>query len=111
MSRHRAAARIACVCSFLVAVSVAAAPSAGVAAIRGQDLKVWLTYIASDELEGRAVYTTGLGLAASYIEEHLKAWGAKPAGDPGSYLQTVRVLGIKSTSHSSVTVSVGGEAR
>jgi hypothetical protein len=111
MSRARAFARIACISTVLAAVSVAAAPSAGVAGIRSQDLKEWLTYIASDELEGRAVYTTGLGLAASYIEDHLKAWGAKPAGDPGSFLQTVRVLAVKSTSHSSVTVSVGGESR
>jgi hypothetical protein len=27
------------------------------------DLRTWLTYIASDELQGRLVYTEGLGLA------------------------------------------------
>ena len=73
-------------------------------AIKSPDLREWLTYIASDELEGRAVFTTGFGLAAGYIEDHLHAWGVKPAGDHGSYLQTVRVLGVKTTSRSTVTV-------
>ena len=50
------------------------------------DLKEWLTYLASDQLQGRPTYTEGLGLAASYIAEHLKAWGVKPAGDDGSLL-------------------------
>lgn len=88
-----------------------AAPSGGAADIRPQDLREWLTYIASDELEGRAVYGAGLGLAAAYIEDHLRAWGVKPEGDHGSYLQTVRVLGVKSTSHSTVTVVVKGDTR
>ena len=39
------------------------------------------------------------------------AWGVKPAGDHGSYLQTVRVLGVKTTSHATVSVTVNGETR
>ena len=89
----------------------AAVASGGAGAIKSQDLREWLTYIASDELEGRAVFTTGFGLAAAYLEEHLRAWGVKPAGDHGSYLQTVLVRGVKTTSRSSVSVSVNGETR
>ena len=76
----------------LGAVCVASAVLTGAGrlpAIKSSDLKEWLSYIASDELQGRAVYTTGIGLAAAYIEDHLKVWGTKPAGDPGRYLQTV----------------------
>ena len=80
-------------------------------AIKSPELRDWLTYIASDELEGRAVFTTGFGLAAGYIADHLHTWGVKPAGDHGSYLQTVRVLGVKTTSHSTVSVTVNGETR
>jgi hypothetical protein len=76
-----------------------------------RDLREWLTYVASDELQGRAVFTTGLGLAESYVADHLRQWGVKPAGDHGSYFQTVRVVGIKATSHTSVTVDVAGERR
>ena len=39
--------------------------------------------------------TTGIGLAAAYIEDHIHAWGLKPAGDHGSYLQTVKVIGYR----------------
>src|SRR4051812_5490747 len=101
----------------VVAVSVAAASGAPrqlshqAVAIRAPELRDWLTYIASDELEGRAVFTTGFGLAAAYISDHLRAWGVTPAGDHGSYLQTVRVLGVKATSHASVSVTVNGETR
>ena len=54
---------------------------------------------------------SGIGLAAAYIEGHLRSWGVKPAGDHGGYLQTVRVLGVKTTSRASVTVEVDGETR
>jgi hypothetical protein len=83
----------------------------GFSGIKPDDLREWLTYLASDELRGRAIYSEGLGLAAGYIQVHLQAWGVKPAGDSGSYLQSVKVLGVKSASHSSVTVQVGGESR
>src|SRR5262249_23348044 len=76
-----------------------------------RDLGDWLTYVASDELRGRPVFSTGLGMAESYVADHLRQWGVKPAGDRGSYLQTVRVVGVKATSHTSVTVEVGGDRR
>ena len=110
---RRLAVRTLAIVTLLAAftrLSLGAAP-APPAAVNAQDLKEWLTYISSDALEGRAVFTTGFGLAAAYIEDHLREWGARPAGDPGSYLQTVRVLGVKSTSHSTVTIDVGGKSR
>ncbi len=85
--------------------------------ISQDDLRTWLTYIASDELQGRLVYTEGLGLAGAYIADHLKEWGVKPGGDraPGgtgaSYFQEVRVLGVRTRSNSSVTVTVNGQSR
>ena len=93
-----------------LATSVAAA-AAGAGAIKTPDLRDWLTYISSDELEGRAVFTAGFGLAAGYVEDHLRVWGVTPAGDRGSYLQTVRVVGVKTTSHATVSVTVDGETR
>src|SRR6478672_2028556 len=95
----------------IAAVSTVAAATGGIGAIKSQDLREWLSYIASDELQGRATYGSGIGLAAAYIEDHLRSWGVKPAGDHGGYLQTVRVLGVKTTSRSSVTVQAGTQAR
>ena len=92
----------------------AAAPKAaggGAASITPGELKDWLSYIASDELQGRQVFHEGLGLAANYIVDHLKEWGVKPAGDEGSYFQDVKVLGVDTRSNSSVTVSVNGQSR
>ncbi len=83
----------------------------GAASINEPDLKAWLTYLSSDELQGRAPYTEGLGLAAGYISAHLQQWGVKPAGDNGTYLQTVRVLGVRTNSKASITVDVNGQSR
>jgi hypothetical protein len=91
--------------------SVGTRAAGGRDSIAQADLREWLTYIASDELEGRAVFTEGLGLAAGYIQSRLQQWGVKPAGDGGTFLQTVRVVGVKTTSRSSVTVQVGSERR
>src|SRR5438477_4131150 len=79
----------------LAGVTVWAASTGGRVSITPQHLKVWLTYIASDELQGREMFSAGLGLAAAYISNHLSAWGVTPAGDAGSYLQTVRVQGVR----------------
>jgi len=83
----------------------------GANSIEPGSLKEWLTYIASDELEGRDTFSEGLGLAAGYISAHLAQWGVKPAGDRGTYLQVVKVLGIRTTSRASVTVEVNGQSR
>src|SRR3982750_1804861 len=52
-------------------------------------LRADLTFIASDELEGRDTPSRGLDIAARYIAEHLANWGVKPAGDNGPYFQKV----------------------
>jgi hypothetical protein len=83
----------------------------GAASIEEAAAREWLTYLASDQLQGRATYTEGLGLAAAYIAQHLKEWGVTPAGDDGSYFQTVKVLGVRTTSRASVTVEVNGRTR
>jgi hypothetical protein len=86
-------------------------PRGGINSITEADLKEWLTYISSDELQGRATYTEGLGLAAGYISSHLKQWGVKPAGDHGTYLQTVKVSGVRTNSKASVMADVNGQSR
>ena len=92
-------------------LSAQSASKAGIHSIQPDALKEWLTYIASDELQGRGTYTEGLGLAAGYIADHLRTWDVKPAGDNGTYFQTVKVHGVRTTSRSSVTVQVNGQTR
>jgi hypothetical protein len=87
------------------------ASKGGAASIDAGSLREWLGYLASDQLQGRQIYTEGLGLAAAYIADHLRGWGVKPGGDAGSYFQTVKVVGVKTTSRASVTVEVNGRSR
>ena len=44
-------------------------------------MKEWLTYLASDQLQGRQIFTEGFGLAAQYVADHLKAMGRETARD------------------------------
>lgn len=80
------------------------------AAIAESDMREWLTYLASDALQGRQVFTEGYGLAAGYVANELEKMGAKPMGDAG-YFQTVRRVGYRVTQNSSVTVTANGETR
>lgn len=75
------------------------------------ELTEYLTYLSSDQLTGRQIYTEGYGLAAGYIQEHLRMWGVKPIGENGTYLQTMKNRGYKVTRNSTVTVEVGGQTR
>jgi hypothetical protein len=81
------------------------------AQIRADEMKEWLTYLASDNLQGRQVFTEGYGLAAQYVAERLKSWDVKPLGGENSYLQAVRVKGYKSTRNSTITVEANGQTR
>ena len=104
----------AALCAAVLALSLSAqaqGKAAGAASITPAELKEWLSYIASDQLQGRQVYTEGLGLAASYIAENLEAWKVRPGGDDGSYFQVVKVLGVNVTRNSSVTVTVNGQSK
>jgi hypothetical protein len=75
------------------------------------DLKGWLTYLASDELEGREVFTEGYGIAAQFIAERLREWGVKPLGDHGSYFQIVKLRSYRVDRRSSVTIEGNGRSR
>lgn len=88
-------------------------PAKGVrfASISPADLKEWLTYISSDEMQGRQVFTEGYGAAAEYVAERLRQFGVKPIGEHGSYFQIVKLRSYRVTRHSAVTVEVNGQTR
>ena len=64
----------------------------GAEIITAAQLKDYLTFIASDELEGRDTPSRGLDIAAKFIATHLSRWGFKPAGGEGSYFQRFALL-------------------
>lgn len=77
--------------NFAQKAAKAAAPAkpnfGNVEAVTAKQLREYLTFIASDELEGRDTPSRGLDIAAMYIAQHLASWNIKPAGDSGSYFQ------------------------
>jgi Zn-dependent M28 family amino/carboxypeptidase len=52
-------------------------------------LQAYLSFIASDELEGRDTPSRGLNTAAKFIASHLSRWGLEPIGDDGTYFQRI----------------------
>ncbi|HKX31472.1 MAG TPA: M20/M25/M40 family metallo-hydrolase [Blastocatellia bacterium] len=55
--------------------------------VTAAQLKDYLDFIASDEMEGRDTPSRGLNLTAKFIALHLSRWGLKPLGTDGSFLQ------------------------
>ncbi|MFA6457515.1 MAG: peptidase M28, partial [Bacteroidota bacterium] len=62
---------------------------ANIEGITKEQLFDYLSFIASDELEGRDTPSRGLNIAAKFIATHLSRWGYTPAGDSGSYFQKI----------------------
>ncbi|WP_215238077.1 M28 family peptidase [Dyadobacter helix] len=52
------------------------------------DLKTHISFLASDDLEGRGTGSLGEIRAANYIAALFKSYGLQPAGKDGSYFQT-----------------------
>jgi len=67
----------------------------------------YLSFIASDELEGRDTPSRGLNIAAKFIATHLSRWGYTPAGDSGSFFQKILLHKTRVVPEQS-TVTVGG---
>ncbi len=62
-------------------MSASAAPGYGNSdAITQDELKNYLYFLASDQLEGRNLPSRGYDIAALYVASHLAEWGLKPGG-------------------------------
>ena len=63
----------------------------GVNTIAAEQMKDYLTFIASDEMEGRDTPSRGLDTTAKFLAMNLARWGFKPAGDDGSFFQRIEL--------------------
>lgn len=77
--------------------------------VTAKQLKEYLTFIASDELEGRDTPSRGLDIAAMYIAQHLASWGIKPAGGDGTYFQKVP-LSLEKVVARDTRLELGGQS-
>ncbi len=76
-------------------VKVKATTPAALLAARGGEtisadqLRSYLSFIASDEMEGRDTPSRGLDTTAKFIAFNLGRWGFKPSGDDGTFFQKI----------------------
>jgi hypothetical protein len=76
--------------------------------ISSAQLKDYLYFVASDEMEGRDTPSRGLDLTAKFIATQLSRWGVKPAGEDGSYFQKI-VLKRNAIDPANSFVQINGE--
>ena len=62
------------------AAAAVTASYGNVDAISQEEMKIYLYFLASDQLEGRNLPSRGLDTAALYIASHAAEWGLKPGG-------------------------------
>jgi len=100
------------------AMSVAASvhfPPAAIAAFQKIDaerIRAQVRFLSHDLLEGRGTGQRGGDLAAEYIATQFSLYGLKPAGDNGTYLQKVPMVGVTPTPETTFSlVPSNGSAR
>src|SRR5712692_4544702 len=62
--------------------------------INGEHIRWHVRYLSHDLLEGRGTGQRGGDIAAEYIATQFAEYGLKPAGDGGTYMQKVPLVGI-----------------
>jgi len=60
--------------------------------VTAAQLKDYLTFVASDEMEGRVTPSRGHDVTARFIATLLSRWGLKPGGGNGSYFQPIDLV-------------------
>ena len=77
-----------------VSVRLPSAAFAAMETINPEHIRWHVRYLSHDLLEGRGTGQRGGDIAAEYIATQFAEYGLKPAGENGSYLQKVPLVGI-----------------
>jgi Zn-dependent M28 family amino/carboxypeptidase len=77
-----------------VSVRLPGAAFAAMQTINPEHIRWHVRYLSHDLLEGRGTGQRGGDIAAEYMATQFAEYGLKPAGDNGSYLQKVPLVGI-----------------
>jgi hypothetical protein len=82
------------------------------AAIRPEAIRADMQFLADDLLEGRGTGTRGHEIAAKFMASEFEAMGLEPAGDNGSYYQSVPLRAIEpDQGRTTLSLSRGGKER
>ncbi|MFC1513780.1 M20/M25/M40 family metallo-hydrolase, partial [candidate division KSB1 bacterium] len=77
--------------------------------VDGDLIKSYIEFFSTDEMEGRQSATEGYRKAAEYAAAKFKEWGLEPAGENGTYFQTVPLGGRSVTVNKGVPkMNIGG---
>jgi len=74
------------------------------ASVDAEKIRAQVRFLASDLLEGRGTGQRGGDIAAEYIATQFALYGLKPAGDNGSFLQKVAMMGIATQDESTLSL-------
>jgi Zn-dependent M28 family amino/carboxypeptidase len=94
----------------LTVISVAQVPQAALKSVSPDRIKEHVKFLSSDLLEGRGTGQRGGEVAAEYIATQFALEGLKPAGDNGTYLQKVAMVGLKTKPSSNVSWEANGQS-
>ena len=87
-----------------VSVRLPGAAFAAMQTINPDHIRWHVRYLSHDLLEGRGTGQRGGDIAAEYIATQFAEYGLKPAGDNGSYLQKVPLVGITTLAETQFTL-------
>ena len=87
-----------------------AAANAAMKAVDGEHMRQHVRFLSHDLLEGRGTGQRGGDIAAEYIATQFVLYGLKPAGDNGSFLQMVPLVGVTTLPESSFVLAPDGSA-
>lgn len=86
--------------------------------ITEEELKIYLYFLASDQLEGRNLPSRGYDTAALYVASHLAEWGLKPGGSTSQtngplqpYFMPIELVSkqvVPEETKASITLPAGG---
>jgi len=96
--------------------SAAPAPRPSSAAYKAMEtisqdrIRAHVRFLSHDLLEGRGTGQRGGDIAAEYIATQFSLYGLKPAGDNGTYMQKVPLVGITPGSETTFTLAPNGKS-
>ena len=81
-----------------------AAAEQAMAAVDPEKIRAHVKFLASDLLEGRGTGARGGDIAAEYIATQFALYGLSPAGDNGTFMQKVPMVGIATQEDTTFTL-------
>jgi hypothetical protein len=76
----------------VAAAGTAASPAAPALAVQPERVRAHVEFLADDLLEGRAAGSRGYDLAARYVAAQFELLGLQPAGDDGTWFQSIQFV-------------------